>query len=155
MNNIIILLTKKHTDTLIEQTRTRPQETLEYKMKKQLQTISNKPLINLVGECNWLLGVTSFECKKVVFVISLTKTIRLESLYQGIGQQNLPKKLLTNWINTWSLGLKMILNYKLNKLEKKDTFKKWLLLILSWYIQKRNARRIKRCKIQWYWRYGI
>ena len=38
MNKEFLLLFMKHTDTLIEQTRTRPQETLEYKMKKQLQT---------------------------------------------------------------------------------------------------------------------
>ena len=30
-------LTKKHTDTLIEQTKTKPQETLEFKMSKQMQ----------------------------------------------------------------------------------------------------------------------
>ena len=37
MNNELLLLIKKHTDTLKEQTRTRPQETLEYKMNKQMQ----------------------------------------------------------------------------------------------------------------------
>ena len=31
MNNEFLLLIKKHTDTLIEQTKTKPQETLEYK----------------------------------------------------------------------------------------------------------------------------
>ena len=38
MNNELLLLIEKHTDTLIEQTRTKPQETLEYKMNKQMQT---------------------------------------------------------------------------------------------------------------------
>ena len=38
MNNELLLLIKKHTDTLIENTRTRPQETLEFKMNKQMQT---------------------------------------------------------------------------------------------------------------------
>ena len=33
MNNELLLLIKKHTDTLIEQTKTKPQETLEFKMK--------------------------------------------------------------------------------------------------------------------------
>ena len=37
MNNELSLLIKKHTDTLIEQTKTRPQETLEFKMNKQRQ----------------------------------------------------------------------------------------------------------------------
>ena len=34
MDNQLLLLIKKHTLTLIEQTRTKPQETLEFKMKK-------------------------------------------------------------------------------------------------------------------------
>ena len=38
MNNELSLLIKKHTDTLIEQTKTKPQETLEFKMNKQMQT---------------------------------------------------------------------------------------------------------------------
>ena len=38
MNNELLLLNKKHTHTLIEQTRTKPQEILEFKMNKQIQT---------------------------------------------------------------------------------------------------------------------
>ena len=38
MNNELLLLIRKHTDTLIEQAKTRPQETLEFKMKKQTQS---------------------------------------------------------------------------------------------------------------------
>ena len=37
MKNELLLLIKKHTDKLMEQTKTRPQETLEPKMKKQMQ----------------------------------------------------------------------------------------------------------------------
>ena len=33
MNNELLLLIKKHTDMLIEQTKAKPQETLEFKMK--------------------------------------------------------------------------------------------------------------------------
>ena len=36
----LLLLNKKHTDTLIEQTKTKPQETLEFKVNKQLETFS-------------------------------------------------------------------------------------------------------------------
>ena len=32
MNNELLLLIEEHTDTLIEQTKTKPQETLEFKM---------------------------------------------------------------------------------------------------------------------------
>ena len=38
MNNELLLSIKKHTDTLIQQTRTKPQETLEFKIDKQKQT---------------------------------------------------------------------------------------------------------------------
>ena len=70
MNNELLLLIKKHTDTLIEQTKTKPQETLEFKMDKQRQTFSFNPPINLVEEGKWLLGVTSFECTNSVFNIT-------------------------------------------------------------------------------------
>ena len=35
MNIELLLLIKKHTDTLIQQTKTKPQEILEFKMNKQ------------------------------------------------------------------------------------------------------------------------
>ena len=70
MNNELLLLIKKHTDTLIEQTKTKPQETLEFKMNKQSQTFSFNPPINLVEEGKWLLGVSSFECTNSVFNIT-------------------------------------------------------------------------------------
>ena len=70
MNNELLLLIKKHTDTLIEQTKTKPQETLEFKMKKQMQTFSFNPPINLLEEGKWLLAVSSFECTNSVFNIS-------------------------------------------------------------------------------------
>ena len=70
MNNELLLLIKKHTDTLIQQTRTKPQETLEFKMNNQKQTFSFNPPINLVEEDKWLLAVSSFECTNSVFNIT-------------------------------------------------------------------------------------
>ena len=70
MNNDLLLLIKKHTDTLIEQTKTKPQETLEFKMNKQSQTFSFNPPINLVEEGKWLLAVSSFECTNSVYNIT-------------------------------------------------------------------------------------
>ena len=70
MNNELLLLIKKHTDTLIEQTRTKPQETLEFKMNKQMQSFSFSPPINLIEEGKWLLAVSSFECTNSVFNIT-------------------------------------------------------------------------------------
>ena len=70
MNNELLLLIKKHTDTLIEQTKTKPKETLEFKMNKQMQTFSFNPSMNLVEEGRWLLAVSSFECTNSVFNIT-------------------------------------------------------------------------------------
>ena len=70
MNNELLLLIKKHTDTLIDQTKTRPQETLEFKMNKQMQTFSFNPPKNLIEEDKWLVAVSSFECTNSVFNIT-------------------------------------------------------------------------------------
>ena len=70
MNIELLLLIKKHTDTLIEQTKTRPQETLEFKMNKQMQTFSFNPPINFFEQDKWLLAVSSFECTNSVFNIT-------------------------------------------------------------------------------------
>ena len=70
MNNELLLLIKKHTDTLIQQTKTKAQETLEFKMNKQMQTFSFNPPINSVEEGKWLLAVSSLECTNSVFNIT-------------------------------------------------------------------------------------
>ena len=70
MNNELLLLIKKHTDTLIEQTKTKPQETLEFKMNKQMQTFSFNPPRNLVEEGKWLIAVSSLECTNSVFNVT-------------------------------------------------------------------------------------
>ena len=67
MNIELLLIYKIHTDTLIEQTKTKPQETLEYKMSKQMQTFSFNPPINLSEEGKLLLAVASSECTNSVF----------------------------------------------------------------------------------------
>ena len=70
MNNELLLLIKKHTDTLIQQTRTKPQETLEFKMNKQMQMFSFNPPINLVEEGKWLMAVSLFDCTNSVYNIT-------------------------------------------------------------------------------------
>ena len=70
MNNELLLLIKKHTNTLIKETKTKPKETLEFKMNKQMQTFSFTPPRNLLEEGKWLLAVTSFECTNSVFDIT-------------------------------------------------------------------------------------
>ena len=70
MNNELLLLIKKHTDTLIDQTKTKPQETLEFKMNKQMQTFSFNPPINLLEEGKWLMAVSLFDCTNSVYNIT-------------------------------------------------------------------------------------
>ena len=70
MSNELLLLIKRYTDTLIEQTKTKPQETLDSKMNKQIETFSLNPPFILVEEGKWLLGVTSFEATNSVFNIT-------------------------------------------------------------------------------------
>ena len=70
MNNELLLLIKRYTDTLIQQTKTKPQETLEFKMNKHTQTFSFNPPINLVEESKWLMAVSLFDCTNSVFNIS-------------------------------------------------------------------------------------
>ena len=70
MKNELLLLFKKHTDTLIEQTKTKPQETLEFKMNKQMQTFSFNPPLNLIEEGKWLMAVSLFDCTNSVFDIT-------------------------------------------------------------------------------------
>ena len=55
---------------MIEQTKTKPQKTLEIKMIRSKQRFSFNPPINLVEEDKWLLGVTSRECTISVFNIT-------------------------------------------------------------------------------------
>ena len=68
MNNELLLLIKKQSDTFFQQTKTKPQETHEFKMNKQTQTFSSP--INLLEEDKWLLAVNSLECTKSVFHIT-------------------------------------------------------------------------------------
>ena len=68
MNNDLLILIKKHTDTSIEQT-TKAHETFEFKVDEQMQTFSFNPPINLPQE-EWMLAVTCFEATNSVFNIT-------------------------------------------------------------------------------------
>ena len=70
MNDELLFLKKKHFDTLIQQTKTKPQETLEFKMNKQMQKFSFNPPINLVEGNKCLIAVCSFEATKSVYKIT-------------------------------------------------------------------------------------
>ena len=66
----LLLLIKKHKDTLIEQTKSRPREKLEIKLNKQMQNFSFSPTMNLFEEVKWLLAVKNFEATCSVFIIT-------------------------------------------------------------------------------------
>ena len=70
MNNELLFLIKKHTDVLIQQTKTRPQETLDFKMNKQMQTFSFNPPLNLIEEDKWVMAVSLLDCTNSVFNIT-------------------------------------------------------------------------------------
>ena len=56
MNNELLVFFRKHKVTLIEQTRTQPQERLDFKVNKQMQTFSFSPPINLIGQVKKVAG---------------------------------------------------------------------------------------------------
>ena len=66
----MLCLIEIHTDTLIAQTKTKPEETLETKLKKQMEVFSFSPLINLFERGKWLLAVTSFQTTNSVFNVT-------------------------------------------------------------------------------------
>ena len=95
MNNELLLLIKKHTDTLIEQTKTKSQETLEYELVRSKQTFSFNPPINLVEEGKWLLGVTLLECTNSVFIIT-DENNTFSIIIPGHYQNELAEKTIDN-----------------------------------------------------------
>ena len=70
MNNEFLFLFKKRTDTMIEQTKTKPEETLVLKQNKQMETFSFNPPLNLSEEGKCFLAVTSFKASNSVFIIT-------------------------------------------------------------------------------------
>ena len=105
MINELLLLFKRHTDTLIEQTKTKPQETLEFAMTKQIQTFSFSPPLNLLEEGKWLLGMSSFTTTNSVFNITDKNnplSISISSYWR------IPKNLEDNIIDK----LKILLKHK-------------------------------------------
>ena len=66
----MLLLIKYLTDTLIEQTKSRPQETLEFRLNKHMEPFIFSPPINLSKKGKRLIAVTNFEAMTSVFNIT-------------------------------------------------------------------------------------
>ena len=64
----LLLSITKNCETLIEQTHTKPQETLEFKMNKSRQTIHFKSPIQVKED--WMLGLTDLEVYDSIFNIT-------------------------------------------------------------------------------------
>ena len=64
----LLLSITKNCETLIEQTLTKPQETLEFKMVKPRETFHFKPPIQIKG--NWMIGLTDLEVYNSIFNIT-------------------------------------------------------------------------------------
>ena len=94
MNDELLLLIKKNTDTMNEQTKTKPQETLEFKLNKQVQTFSFNPAINLVEEGKWLLK-QPFKAKNSVFDTT-DENNSFPITTPGYWNSESTKKILTN-----------------------------------------------------------
>ena len=67
INNGLLLLNKKHAETLIEQTKRKPQETVENNLNNQTQTFFFPPPIKYSEEGKCLLAVPCFEVTISVF----------------------------------------------------------------------------------------
>ena len=64
----LLLSITKNCETLIEQTHTKPQETLEFKMIKPRETFHFKPPIEIKGD--WMIGLTDLEVYNSIFNIT-------------------------------------------------------------------------------------
>ena len=102
---------------MIEQTKLKTQETLEFKINEQTETFSFSPALNIIEEGEWLLEVTSFETTNSVFDITNENKV-FRFLYQVIGISEGEKKLRKDYENHWGLELEMISIYMLKNLEK-------------------------------------
>ena len=64
----LLLSITKNCETLIEQTQTKPQETLEFKMTKPREIFHFKPPIQIKGD--WMIGLTDLEVYNSIFNIT-------------------------------------------------------------------------------------
>ena len=70
MNNELLHIVRKHTDTLIEQTKAKPQESLKSKLKKQMEIFSFIRSINPSKDGKCFLAVKMFAATNSVFNIT-------------------------------------------------------------------------------------
>ena len=80
---------------MIEPTKIRPQEILEFGMNKQMRIFAFSPPLHIVEEGKRLLAVTSFEFKNSVFNIT-DENISFNITVPGHWESKSAENLLTN-----------------------------------------------------------
>ena len=75
MSDEFLLLLKELTDSLVDQTKTKPQETLDLIMIKQKEIFSFNPPTNMAEEGKWLLAITSIETTNSIVNINHEKNL--------------------------------------------------------------------------------
>ena len=127
MSNELLPLIKKHIDTLVEQTKTKPQqETPEIKMVKQMEWFSFNPPFNLAEESKWLLAVTRFETTSSVFIIideNNIFSISTPSVWNSEDGEDLINKLKKYWgsdLKTTSNNIKKNLKKRYSNRNRKN-----------------------------------
>ena len=66
-NGALLLSITKNCEALIEQTCTRPEESLDFKMIKPRKTFHFNPTIQIIGD--WMIGLTDLEVYSSIFTI--------------------------------------------------------------------------------------
>ena len=76
--DFLLISITKHCETLIEQTRRKPEETLEFKMNKSRQTFHWKPPFQVKKD--WMIGLTDLEVNNSIF--NITEEINKFEIYR-------------------------------------------------------------------------
>ena len=97
----LLLSITKNCDMLIEQTKSRPEKTLEFKMNKPRKTFHFKPSISLEG--SWMIGLTSLEVYNFIFNLTEENNnfklyIFPESKIGGISYTKVRTEIEKSWI---------------------------------------------------------
>ena len=134
MNNELLRLLKKQAHILIQQTKTTPQETLEFKMKKRMETFSFYPTIYLSEEGIWFLGVPSFEATNSVVIITHENSCFSITL-QGHWNSKSSEKTIDELNKILELKTRNDIDLHVEQVKKRNNFDKRLFFIQSWYLQ--------------------
>ena len=134
----LLLSITKNCETLIEQTHTKPQETLEFKMIKPRETFHFKPPIQIKGD--WMLGLVDLEVYNSIFNIT-GKNNKFE-IYRDISNKfgflelkHKPEKILniphitTEHLDDEILGPRIIDEYIKLSIEEKNRDGYMILLL--------------------------